>query len=133
MRARVPWPALCRSLLLLPGLPLAGCGPFNSAIGALAGVDAVVSIPVFGRSTEDLIYSAISGRNCSVVRLEQGRSYCVPREGAPEPPPFCTRSLGVVDCWAYPTLLPGRPVPVADTPALTPEQDAHRRARWPDL
>ncbi len=112
---------------------LAGCGPFNAAVGALAGVDAVVSIPVFGRGVGDLAYSAISGRNCSVVRLEQGKTYCVPREGLPPPPEFCTRSLGTVDCWAFPATLPDHPPPVADAPNLTPEQQANRTARWPDL
>ncbi len=127
-------PALATVLqLLLLGATLGGCAPFNAAAGALAGVDAVVTVPVFGRGLGDLAYSAISGRDCSVVRLEQGRSYCVPRDGPPPPPVFCTRSLGAVDCWAYPATLPDHPTPVADTPGLTPEQDANRLARWPDL
>ena len=112
---------------------LGGCAPFNAALGALAGVDAVVAVPVFGRGVGDLAYSAISGRDCSIVRLEQGRTYCAPREGEPPPEVFCTRSLGVVDCWADPAALPGHPAPVADRPNLTPEQEADRVARWPNL
>ncbi len=128
-RPVAPFLLLCGAWLGL----LSGCAPFNAAAGAFAGVDAVVAIPVFGRGLGDLAYSAVTGRDCSIVRLEQGRSYCVPREGPPPPDVFCTRSLGVVDCWADPTLLPGRPAPVADRPALTPEQQANRTARWPDL
>ncbi len=126
--------AVRRSLALLVTLPaLAGCGPFNAAVGALAGLDAVVAIPVFGRTTGDLLASAVVGRACSVVRLEQGLTYCRPREAPPEPPPFCTRTLGLAECWATPWLLPGHPAPLADAPALTPEQEARRTARWPDL
>ncbi len=124
-------PVLAVAACLLAG-PV-GCAPFNEAAGAFAGVEAVVAIPVFGRGLGDLAYSVLSGRDCSVVRLEQGKSYCVPREGLPAPPLFCTRSLGVVDCWADPALLPGHPTPVADAPALTPAQEADRVARWPKL
>jgi hypothetical protein len=117
---------------LLPWV-LGGCASLNAAAGTVAGLDAVVSVPVFKRSMTDMMYSGITGRDCSIVRLEQGKTYCVPREGEPEPPEFCTRSLGVVDCWANPAALPGRPVPVADQPALTPQQEANRTARWPNL
>jgi len=125
--------AMLAAMLAALAAGLAGCAPFNDAVGALAGVDAVVALPVFGRSTGDLVYSAVSGRDCSVVRLEQGKTYCRPREAPPPPAPFCTRSLGRVDCWAYPWTLPDQPMPVGGTPGLTPEQDADRTARWPNL
>lgn len=115
------------------GAAVAGCAPFNEVAGTFAGVETVVMLPVFGRTSTDLLYSLISGRDCSIVRLEQGKHYCVPREGPPAPPLFCTRSLGVVDCWANPALLPDHPTPVADAPALTPAQNADRVARWPNL
>ncbi len=126
-------PMLCNLLCGALACLAAGCAPLGVAAGAWAGVDAVVAVPVFGRGTADLVYSAVSGRDCSMVRLEQGRTYCRPREGPPDPQPFCTRSLGTVDCWADPALPPGRPAPVADTPAPTAEQRARRTARWPDL
>ena len=40
------------------------------------------------------------------MRLDQGKSYCRPIEPPPEPPPYCTRSLGVADCWRDPASLP---------------------------
>ena len=53
----------------------------------------------------------------------------------PAPQPFCTRSLGTVDCWAG---ADSQPQParrgLADGPTtLTPEQEAHRTRGWPGL
>ncbi|MBU6498786.1 MAG: hypothetical protein KGQ40_09685 [Rhodospirillales bacterium] len=52
--------------------------------------------------------------------------------GALPPPAFCTRSLGVVDCWANPAALNGQPVrEVADGPRrLTPAQQRDARRGW---
>jgi hypothetical protein len=125
--------ALSLLLAALAGGGLSGCAPFNEAVGTLAGIDAVVAVPVFGRGTADLAYSAITGRDCSMVRLEQGKGYCVPLEGPVPPDEFCTHSLGVVDCWAFPRMLPGLPVPVGDKPMLTPQQEVNREERWPKL
>jgi hypothetical protein len=82
----------------------------------------------------DAVYSAITGKDCSIVRMEQGKSYCRPVEPPPDAPPYCTRSLGVVDCWRDPASLPNRPPEVADGPhVLTPAQEANRTRRWPDF
>jgi hypothetical protein len=118
-------------LLLLPGL-LSACGatPEQLASG-LAGFS-IGSIAVIQRSPLDAVYSTVTGRDCSVVRLDRGQSYCRPVEPAPAPPRFCTRSLGSVDCWQDPFTLPGQPRPVAQGPeTLTPEQEAHRLRTWP--
>ncbi len=121
------------SILALP-LVLGGCG-FN--FGESVGIGALVSgasIVVFGRAVPDLVYSTVSGRDCSVVRLEQGKTYCRPIDPPPVPPRFCTHSLGAVDCWANPEDLPPRTPQVADGPStLTPEQEAYRTRRWPAL
>ena len=92
-------------------------------------------VPVFGRTLPDLFVSGATGRDCSMVRVEQGRSYCRDPEPPPAPPPFCTRSLGTVDCWTGPDT---QPLParrgMADGPTtLTPEQEAHRTRGWPGL
>ena len=121
-----------RSLLLL--LLLAGCGvtPEQAAtIGVGVGVG---SIAVIQRSPFDALYSIASGKDCSVVRLDQGKSYCRPVEPPPEVEPYCTRSLGVADCWRDPASLPNRPPPLGDGPhRLTPAQDADRTRGWPGL
>src|SRR4051794_8988667 len=114
--------------LLLPVLP--GCAGWTEPTGALAAVD-IVSVVVFGRGLGDLGISALSGRDCSIVRLDRGQTYCAPRDGPTRPGPFCTRSLGHVDCWADPGLLPAPQREVADTPGPTPEQLRYRAAPWP--
>jgi hypothetical protein len=122
-----------RLLALLP--LLAGCAtPWTEPAGALAAADAA-SVPVLGRGIGDAVYSGLTGRDCSVVRLDQGKTYCKPIEPPPEKPPFCTRSLGTVDCWQNPQDLNGPPPKsVADGPSqLTPEQEHDRTARWPKL
>lgn len=123
-------------VLSVPILPLllAGCGA-DAAIGVpvAAGV-AVGSIAIFHRSPVDMVVSAATGRDCSVVNLDIGKHYCLPKEPAPETPVFCTRSLGVPDCWADPARLPNHPREIADGPrSLTPVQESDRTRRWPGL
>ena len=117
------------SLTILP--MLAACD--REASGAFAAANAA-SIPVFHRSIPDLFVSTVSGRDCSVVHLDQGKPYCTPTEPPPDAPTYCTHSLGIVDCWVNPQALPGPPPEVADGPrTLTPAQEANRTRRWPDL
>ena len=121
-----------RTPFLLLLLPLAACDPATSAA---LGAAEVASIPIFHRGLPDLAFSAVTGRNCSAVRLDQGKALCAPQENPPPRPAFCTRSLGVVDCWTNPQALNAQPVhEVADGPrGLTPEQEANRTQRWPGL
>ena len=111
-------------------LMLAAC---SDPAGVTAGVMVAegASVAVFGRGIVDIGVSAVTGRDCSIVRLDRGQTYCAPRYLAPEEPAFCTRSLGVVDCWADPANLPPGARSVADTPAPTREQSDYRAARWP--
>ncbi len=113
--------------MLLP-LLAAACSP--EPWGALLGAD-LASVAVFGRGIGDIGVSALSGWDCSVVRLDQGHTYCAPRPGPPAPGPFCTRSLGRVDCWEDPAALPGRYPNVGDTPPPTAAQERYRLAPWP--
>ncbi len=112
----------------------AGCGvPPVQPLGALVVADGA-SVAVFGRSIGDMIYSGATGRDCSVVRLDRGKSYCRAPEAAVVSQPFCTRSLGAVDCWATPDIAPPHSREVADGPrALTPEQLRNAQHAWPDL
>lgn len=117
-----------RSMCLMLILVVSACSP--EPWGVLAGVD-VVSVAVLGRGVGDIGVSALSGRDCSVVRLERGQTYCAARDVAPVPGVFCTRSLGTVDCWDDPANLPGRYGGVGDAPAPTAAQERYRRAPWP--
>lgn len=125
MHRTIPFPFLGMALL-------AGCGvPPAEPLGAVFVLNAA-AIPVIQRTPIDAIYSVITGQDCSVVRWDRGLSYCRPMEAPPTPPPFCSRSLGGVDCWRDPALLANRPHELADGPrALTAAQEADRTRRWP--
>jgi hypothetical protein len=119
-------------LILLLFLLLTGCGATPETLGAAALGAGVASIAIMQRSPVDAAYSAWTGKDCSVVRLDRGQTYCRPTEPEPPAQPFCTRSLGVADCWQDPAALPDHPPGVADGPnTLTPEQEANRTRRWP--
>lgn len=112
------------TLILLLGLGcMAGCAP--GPWGAVAGIE-LASVTVFGRGIVDMGVSAVTGRDCSVVRLDRGKTYCGPPD-VPPPEVFCTRTLAVVDCWAVPA--PGRSV--GDTPPANRAQNTYRDAQWP--
>src|SRR5215210_7676918 len=119
---RAPLPLL---LLLL----LAACDPAGAGVATAVGLGSVAAI---GRTPVDAVVSLAKGRDCSVVRLDRGQSYCRPEEAPPAPPPYCTRSLGSVDCWREPPLAIPLPRGVADGPAAlsSAQQEAHRTRRW---
>jgi hypothetical protein len=120
-----------RLMILIPPLLLTGCGP-EAPIAA--GVVSGASIPVFHRTPVDMAVSAATGRDCSVVNLDKGEQYCHPKERSPSEPEFCTRSLGVPDCWKDPSKVPNNPREIADGPReLTPDQEKQRTAGWPGL
>jgi len=76
----------------------------------------------------------VTGKDCLLVRLDAGKSYCATEERPPESPVVCTRSLGVVDCWRNPRDLGVPYTEVADGPrSLTPAQEAHRTRCWHGL
>jgi len=120
-----------RALAFLCVLTLAGCGWMDSMFATTMVGVTVGSVAVIQRSPVDAVYSLVTGRDCSVVRLDEGKSYCRPVDPPPEIQPFCTRSLAGVDCWQDPTTVPGHPRPVGDSPTPTPEQEAYRLRRWP--
>lgn len=100
--------------LLLLIVPLAGCG-----VEPLLGPAAVVggaSVVLTGRTPVDAVASWATGADCSVVRLERREPWCAPPPAPPAPPPYCTRSLGAVDCWTSPPLGTQPQRGVADPP-----------------
>jgi hypothetical protein len=121
---------MARALILV--MLLAGCGATPEQLLTGFGGAGIASIAIIHRSPFDAVYSIVSGRDCSIVRLDRDESYCRPVDPPPEPPRYCTRSLGVVDCWADPTDVPGQRRGVADGPRmLTSEQEAYRTRTWP--
>ncbi len=112
-------------LILLAG-PLGGC----IAAAAVAGADAG-TVAIFGRDIVDIGVSAVTGRDCSVVRLDRQQDYCAPREHAPLADPYCSRTLADVQCWSNPEAFVIPPRQITDTPALTPDQRRQITSRWP--
>jgi hypothetical protein len=116
---RIARPLLVWLCLALSCVGLGGCTETGGIV--VLAADAA-SVMVLGRTVPDLAVSGVTGRDCSSVRLEQGHSYCRPTDPPLAPPPFCTRSLGGVQCWANHAEL-----------TLTAEQEAARTRRWPGL
>jgi hypothetical protein len=115
---------------IAPAAPVARV--FLALLGAAGLAGCVPDTAIFHRTVPDLIYSGVTGQDCSMVRLDRGESYCRPLEPPVPPQPYCTRSLGIVDCWAEPERMPNLPPQVAQGPQeLTPEQNRVRLARWP--
>jgi hypothetical protein len=86
--------------LLLAALALGGC-TLDAAIGPAAVVMGT-SLILIGKTPADVVASVVTGENCSAVHLERRQPWCLAAPGPPEPAPFCTRSLGRVDCWTVP-------------------------------
>jgi hypothetical protein len=121
-------------VLLAAALSCASLGGCTETGGIVMLAADAASVMVLGRTMPDLAVSGVPGRDCSAVRLEQGHSYCRPQDPPLAPPPFCTRSLGGVQCWANPDDLTSRSRPLADAElSLTPAQEADRMRRWPQL
>ncbi len=113
--------------LLLAGLLLAGC---EAAGWVAAGTGA--SLVAIQRTPVDAVVSLVTGRDCSIARMER-EAYCR-EDPPPRPPPYCTRSLGMADCWTRPDPFGMSQRELADGPReLTPAQEANRTRRWPGL
>lgn len=80
---------------------------------AMAGAS-LGSVIVLERGLFDVAYSLITGKDCSIVHIEKRGEYCR-TDPVEQPAPFCTRSLGDVDCWTVTNPYGGQ-MAVADQP-----------------
>ncbi|HEY4249955.1 MAG TPA: hypothetical protein VGM87_02075 [Roseomonas sp.] len=118
------------TLAIVSLIPLLAACEAAAPLAVVAGG----SVAVMGRTPVDVVASLVTGRDCSVVRLDRRQSYCAPTEQPPAAQPYCTRSLGSVDCWTVPphAIPPYRGV--ADGPnTLNAAQEADRTAWGPGL
>ena len=60
------------------------------------------SVMATDKTIPDHIVSYRSGKDCSTVRTEQGRTYCREDEPNPLPVAYCYRSIADVTCYAEP-------------------------------
>ncbi|MBE9604412.1 hypothetical protein IAI18_06015 [Acetobacteraceae bacterium H6797] len=78
-------------------VPLMGC---EAAIGPVAIANGA-SLAVARRTIPDMVYSGVTGKDCSLARWDAGKTYCK-EEPVAVAQPWCTRSLGAPDCWTEP-------------------------------
>ncbi len=122
-------------LLLL----LAGCTPVvpfpaETSVAVAAGVPvpgrAITPATVLATPYPGMPYNPGAAGSCLGVRVAQTEA----RSPVVLPPPcqpFCTRTLGNVNCWADPAALPGRPTGVADGgDSITPAQAHYQTRGW---
>jgi len=90
-------------------LTLGGCA-LLPPVALVEGATAVGT----GKPLSDHIVSYSSGKNCSTVRSNSGRSYCEEEEANPSPRVWCYRTLGNVTCYDKPDPLAGKQRRVGD-------------------
>lgn len=97
---------LARSLRGLARPAGGGALAMAAALALSACVDAGLleagTVVVTDKTTVDHAVSLLSGKDCSTVRLEAGRTYCVEDEVNPAAAQFCYRTLGDVTCYDRP-------------------------------
>ncbi|MBT4933692.1 MAG: hypothetical protein HOL66_08400 [Rhodospirillaceae bacterium] len=77
---------------------LGACTSLFSPISAVEGVSAVST----GKTFSDHIVSYASGKDCSTVRTNNGRTYCQENEPNPKPKVWCYRTIGKPVCYDRP-------------------------------
>ncbi len=85
---------------------LSGCTGLVLAEGA--------SIVATDKGLEDHLVSLASGKDCSGVRRETGRTYCEEDEANPAPTLYCYRTLANVTCYHEPDPHRGRQINLSD-------------------
>ena len=65
-------------------------------------VGSAATVVTTDKTITDHAISLISGKDCSTVRTEQGRSFCKEDEVNPEPNVYCFQTIGGIDCYREP-------------------------------
>jgi hypothetical protein len=97
----------------------------------LGSVGVLMMLLLAGCSPPDVLASALSGKSCSVVNLDLGKSYCQPLDTPTRPMPICTATIGeVADCWADAKSVPPNALVLGDAPPLTAAQQKDQGEDW---
>lgn len=84
---------LAIAALLLAASCGAGATIFTVGAGTLGTTD---------KTLGDHVISLYSGKDCSSVRLEKGKTYCKEDEAIVPPQVYCYRTIGSVTCYRSP-------------------------------
>lgn len=88
---------------------IGACSPYLP-IAAYEGATAVGS----GKTISDHVISFASGKNCSTIRSNTGRTYCEEDEPNPIPKVWCYRTIGKVVCYDRPDPYQGNQLRMGD-------------------
>ncbi len=91
--------ALIGACLMLGACTVVTAGP--SLMPGLAGIQGVTVIGT-GKTIVDHVVSMTSGKNCSTLRRDTGRTYCEEDEVAVPDEVYCYNTLGNVTCYSRP-------------------------------
>ena len=105
-----------RVLGVVIGLLLLGaCGPLVPSSAAVAYLMLEGSVVArTGKTMADHTISLTSGKHCSIVRLENGQTYCSEDQVFPKPVVYCYRELAEVTCYERPNPDPSGGPPIGD-------------------
>ena len=94
--------------IIVLGLLVSGCEfyslvprPLIKTVGNLSIISAG-TVMATDKTIPDHLASYRNGKDCSSVRVEQGRTYCKEDEPNPIPVAHCYRTIGDVTCYAEP-------------------------------
>ncbi len=90
------------TLVAAVGLLVVGC----DTVPTYTMVDGAVVVAT-DKTISDHVISLASGKDCSLVRVERGMTYCEEDEVIPRPEVYCYRELGAVTCYDKPDLRRG--------------------------
>lgn len=91
---RVIWVSVLSAGLLV------GCaGPEMTVVGATVGV---VTLNATKKTVSDHIVSAVVGRDCSIISLQETGAYCPEQVVVDRSDVYCYRTLAGVDCHTLP-------------------------------
>ncbi len=89
------------------GLVLQGCT--GTELVLVGGVATATSFAYTDKAPSEHVADMVTGLDCGVIHLEQGKKYCIDPEAEAElarermaPPLYCYKTIGKVECFATP-------------------------------
>lgn len=89
---------IMRVIPVVAALLALGACTMAPPVAAVEGTTAIIT----GKPLSDYVVSFASGKNCSTVRTNSGRTYCEEDEVNATPKVWCYRTIGRVSCYDRP-------------------------------